>query len=181
MTSNFLHAVLRGVRPDLGCNIRNESIDLLLALQNDAVAFIDFIEPQFDCLSNALSLAFRSCSCPSRSAEPRGRSRYGRLRELGRQGLAAFGTVQFSGHQFPTARQQNTFALSLAPPASPIAVRADDRPRPPARCRENPRDGYSSELEKIRGRGAGLVLVLQSGVCSRVVPAPHQLPGADDS
>jgi hypothetical protein len=56
MTSIFLRAVLRSVRPDLGFNIREESIDLLLTLQDDAPSLIDFIEPLFRCLSKRTEL-----------------------------------------------------------------------------------------------------------------------------
>ncbi len=54
MTSIFLHAVLRCLRPDFGFNIRDESIDLLLALQDDALPLTDFIEPLFGCLSKRM-------------------------------------------------------------------------------------------------------------------------------
>jgi len=56
MTSNFLHAVLRSVRPDLSFDIRDESIDLLLAFQDDALALVDFIEPLFGCVSKRIQL-----------------------------------------------------------------------------------------------------------------------------
>jgi hypothetical protein len=36
---------------DFGCNIRDESFDLLLTLQDDTLALFDFIEPLFGCLA----------------------------------------------------------------------------------------------------------------------------------
>ena len=45
--SIFLTALLRSFRPDLGFDFRDKSANRLLALQDDAVALIDFIEPLF--------------------------------------------------------------------------------------------------------------------------------------
>jgi len=50
-TSIFLTAVPRNFFADLGFNIANELIDRLLALQDDALALIDFIKPLVGCLS----------------------------------------------------------------------------------------------------------------------------------
>ncbi len=45
----LLDALLRGVRPALGFDVPDELIDLLFALQDDALALINFIEPLIGC------------------------------------------------------------------------------------------------------------------------------------
>src|SRR5437879_6391398 len=57
-TSIFSTAVLRGFRPDLGFDFRDKSAYCLLALQDDALALIDFVEPLFGCLPKCFQLRF---------------------------------------------------------------------------------------------------------------------------
>ncbi len=56
MTSIFLTAVLRSFRPDLGIDFRDKSAKRFIALQDDALTLIDFIEPLFGCLAKRLQL-----------------------------------------------------------------------------------------------------------------------------
>lgn len=46
----------KSTAPDFGFNFREELIDYLPALQDDALALIDFIEPLFGCLPKHLKL-----------------------------------------------------------------------------------------------------------------------------